>query len=434
MNVLLIMEDALRPDHLGCYGYRKDTSPAIDSLARDGVVFQNAIATASHTLPPVVSLLTGQWSATHGVVSPSRFQQWISSPLWRDRDTPIKILARSGYCIDGEMVKRWSPLGFTRDTEASGIEEYFAAHRAVPWFFMAEPYPTHLPYNPPRAYFERFLDPGWRPGAGAEERLSVVRSCLIVHPSGLVSKLEAGEKDPLPDSDADPAHKRTVGTADLIPDDAPAVRALYDGEVRVFDDMVAAWVRKLEALGMLDDTVIVITADHGEELMERGHVGHCSCNLSGTLFDESIRVPLIIRYPRRLPRGKVVHEQVSQVDLMPTLFDLLGLPLPSFMEGSSTVPLMEGAAGAFREEAYAETTPAGWQALQEDTRELYCVRRNSGKLILKTDARRSHDAWEFYDVQADPGETNDLFPHHPLARPCMAEIESYVRQARETRM
>jgi arylsulfatase A-like enzyme len=434
VNILLILEDALRPDHLGCYGYPLPTSPTVDRLAREGVVFHNAFATASHTLPPIVSLIMGQWAATHGVVSPKRFEQWIASPRWRDRETPLKVLAARGWRIDGEMVSRWKPLGFSRDTAGEEIGEYFARNSADQWFFMAEPYPTHLPYNPPEEYYRLFLDKSCRPTSSSEERLRVVRSCLIAHPSGVISKLEAGEREALPDDKASASHRRTAGTVDLLPEDRPAIHALYDGEVRVFDDMVAGWVRTLEQLGILDETLIIITADHGEELMERGYVGHCSCNLKGTLFDESIRVPMILRYPRGLPAGTVVRQQVSQVDLMPTIFDLLGLPVPGAMEGSSTLSVIRGASTAFRREAYAETTPAGWQALQNDDREIYCVRTEDWKLILSTDARRSASRWELYDLRADPGERRDVFrPDHPAARELTQTLQAYVRKSEQAR-
>jgi arylsulfatase len=431
MNVLLILEDALRPDHLGCCGYGKPTSPHIDALAAEGVVFRHAIATASHTLPPIVSLLMSQWACTHGIVSPARFQQWIASAAWRDGETPLKMLSRRGVLVDGEMVTRWKPLGFTRDTDGKDIPGYFSRHRDEPWFFMAEPYPTHLPYNPPEEYFRMFLDPGWKGDEKAMRRLQVVRSCLIVHPSGVTSKLEAGESEALPDDKSDPAHRRTAGVADLLPEDEPAIRALYDGEVRVFDDLVGLWVGRLRDLGILEETLIIITADHGEELMERGHVGHCSCNLKGTLHDESIRVPLILRYPRGLPRGRIVEEQVSQVDLMPTIFDLLDMERPELMEGESLAGLARGTAQAFREEAYAETTPAGWQALQNDDREIFCVRTAAGKLILKTDCGDRDRRWEFYDLRADPQERRNIYPDHPLVAAHRVRLEWSVNRARE---
>ncbi len=431
MNIFFILEDALRPDHLGCYGYEKNTSPNIDKIAREGVVFENAIATASHTLPPVVSMIMGQTTAGHGIVSPKRYEKWITSSFWKNRETSLTILKKTGYEIDGELVLRWKPLGFSRDTDTGEIEAYFEKNRDRKWFFMAEPYPTHLPYNPPAAYFMEFLDPGYKMSRSTKENLSVVQSKLIVHPTGLTSKLEAGEKDPIPDSDADKQHKRTAGVADLKPEDRPAIIASYDGEVRVFDDMVGKWMEKLDALGMYDDTLVIIVSDHGEELMERGHVGHCSCNLKGTLYDESIRVPLILRYPKRFPKGKRVAHQVSQIDIMPTIFDLLELKVPDFIEGQSMLPLILEEARDFREEVYAETTPAGWQALAGDDREIWCVRTEKWKLILNTDSRSSHLEYELYDLTSDPGEGRNIFSRsHPVFRHLDKQLLHYINKAR----
>ena len=432
MNIFLILEDALRPDHLGCYGYPKDTSPNLDRLAREGVLFENCIATASHTFPPIVSTLMGQTTATHGLVNAERYARWADSPAWRDRSTPLTLLERAGWRVDGELVLRWRPLGFRRDTDGKDIEAYFEEHRREPWFFLAEPYPTHLPYNPPEEYFRRFLDPAYRMSQGTAQRTQIVRSRLIVHPSGLLSRLEAGGKDPLPDDQTDPAHKRSAGTADFVPElDRPAVNALYDGEVRVFDDLVGRWVRKLEQLGLLEDTLVVILADHGEELLERGHVGHCSCNLKGTLYDECIRIPLILRLPGKLPAGGRVRRQVSQIDIMPTLLELAGLGLPDYVEGSSLLPLIRGETDLFREEAFAETTPAGWQSLPGDDREIWCLRTEQWKLILNTDSAGRSRRYELYDLAADPGETRDLYsPGHPAVMLLEAPLQAYIARAR----
>lgn len=432
MNILWILEDALRPDHMGCGGYGKDTTPNCDRLAREGVRFATAIATATHTLPPIISMIMGQTPATHGVVDPQSFLRWKGRRPAKNVTTPLHILADRGYLIDGELVMRWQPLGFTRDTPSDRIEDYFQANRGGKWFFYAEPYPTHLPYNPPEEYLEMFLQPGYTPGAETLERVKVVRSNLIVHPSGVISKLEAGETDPLPDDDTDDAHKRTVGTVDLQAVDRPMVEALYDGEARVFDDLVGRWVARLESLGILDDTLIVLTADHGEELMERGHVGHCSCNLKGTLYDEALRVPLILRYPRKLPQGKVVARQVSQIDIMPTLLDLLGIPVPGWMDGASTLPLILGRSDVFRQEAYAQTPPAGWQALAGDRRNIWCVRTRQWKLILHTDPALNRKQYELYDLHTDPGETTNVFhPDHPAGRDLTKKLDAYIARAAE---
>jgi arylsulfatase A-like enzyme len=444
MNILWILEDALRPDHMGCYGYSKNTTPHCDRLAREGVGFDSVIAVASHTLPPIVSMLMGQTPATHGIVSPKRYAEWIKDEAWRTKDTPLKLLASQGYLIDGELVMHWAPLGFKRDTASDKIEDYFEAHRHDKWFFFAEPYPTHLPYNPPEEYFRMFYGGEWKPDERQKKRIEVVRSFLIVHPSGCISKMEAGEKEVL--DGGDEAHKRTAGTVDLLPEDKPAVCALYDGEVRVFDDLVGRWTAKLEQLGILDETLIIITADHGEELMERGHVGHCSCNLNGTLYDESIRVPLIMRFPQQIPAGRVVAEQISQIDIMPTIFDMLGIKIPDWMEGQSVLPIMGGCTmparhspgevglrpHGFRAEAYSETMPAGWQALTKDDRQIFAVRTGEWKLIKYIGCAGQNQRLELFDLKNDPGEHCNLaWKRNDMVQSLLPKLESYIRSGRK---
>jgi hypothetical protein len=211
MNILWILEDALRPANMGCYGYSRNTTPNCDALARDGVISERLIATASHTLPPIVSMVMGQTTATHGVVNRERFAAWKDGSSWTGVRTPLHTLADHGFLIDGELVTRWKPLGFTTETPSDQIEAFFEKNRARPWFFYAEPYPTHLPYNPPEDYLRFFLPPDYRPDASTLERMQVVRSFLIVHPPGCISKLEAGEKDPLPDDHSDSAHSSRAG-------------------------------------------------------------------------------------------------------------------------------------------------------------------------------------------------------------------------------
>jgi len=436
VNIFMILEDALRPDHLGCYGYEKDTSPNIDRLAREGVLFKNCIAVASHTFPPIVSTLMGQTTASHGLVNARAYAGWAESPYWQNRQTPLTILESRGYLIDGELVLRWAPLGFSRDTAGEQIEAYLEKHSADRWFFLAEPYPTHLPYNPPQEYFNAYLDPGYSLSAATQQRIEVVRKYLLVHPPGMISKLEAGEAEPLPDEKTDGAHKRNVGIVDFdVQKDRPAVTALYDGEVRVFDDLVGRWVAKLEELELLDDTLVVIVADHGEELLERGYVGHCSCNLKGTLYDEAIKVPLILRCPKVLPAGRVIENQISQIDIMPTIFDLLGIEALKFMEGRSTRALIEARSDSFREESFAETPPAGWQALQDDDREIWCVRTASWKLILNTTRSGAYLRFELYNLKQDPAELQDLYRvDHPQGRRLRPKLERFIRRARRVKL
>jgi len=424
MNVLVIMNDALRPDHMGCYGYPRNTTPNCDRLAAEGVRFEQCIAVSSHTFPPVVSICTGRDTASHGLMTPDDYARWMKEGMGR---TPLHALAERGMSVDGELVMRWAPLGFKRD--CNDFDEYVETHRDRSWFYYAEPYPTHLPYNPPRAYYEPFVDEDFQPDEAARERLEIVRTRMILHPPDVRAAMEAGVQDAI--GDGDEAHKRSSAIVEFQPDDEPGVRALYDGEVRVFDDMVGRWVEKLAAVDLLDETLIVIVSDHGEELLERGHVGHTSCNLKGTLYDECIRVPLIMRFPGGRAAGRVVKNQVSQIDIMPTISELLGLEPPSRFDGASLMPLIEGKTDAFRAEAYAETPPAGWQALPGDRRRMWCVRTSDWKLILREEYPGGPRHTELYDLVKDPGERQDRFAAEPrIADELLTRIETYVARGR----
>lgn len=405
MNVLVILEDALRPDHMGCYGYAKNTTPNCDRLVREGVRFDNAIAVSTHTVPSIVSMLTGLSTVAAECMSAKDYEYWKHHDAWRGRRTPLHDLADAGFLIDGELVARWDPLGFTRD--CNDFDEYVARYHDKQWFYYAEPYPTHLPYDPPREYYDEFVDRDFSPDAGTRERMEIVRTRMICHPPDVRSALEIGQGDTI--GEAAGAHTRSTAVVELQPQDAPGIRALYDGEVRVFDDLVGRWIARLEQFDLLDETLVVVISDHGEELLERGHVGHTSNNLKGTLYDECLKVPLIMRYPKRIPAGTVVTRQVSHIDLMPTIFDLLGLTLDVPVEGMSAMPLLRGETTEFRPEAYAETMPQGWQAIEGDERRIWCVRTLDWKLILNMDPPKGTRRYELYDLRDDPGERSNVF-------------------------
>jgi arylsulfatase A-like enzyme len=126
-----------------------------------------------------------------------------------------------------------------------------------------------------------------------------------------------------------------------------------------------------------------------------------------------------------------VRRQVSQIDVMPTLLELAGLPVPGFVEGSSLLPLIRDESCRFRAEAFAETTPAGWQSLPGDDREIWCVRTDRWKLILNTDAGGRTERWELYDLVADPAEARNLYaPGHPALPALAASLRAYIARAR----
>lgn len=413
MNVLFILADALRADRLHCCGNPWATSPTIDRLAAEGVLFTNVMANANHTVPGLVSAFTGLYVTEHGIRDQARFSGWREA--WRGRRTPFHVLSENGYRVAGDDPEFYGALGF--DLKARDVHAALGHLAQRKFFLWHRPEETHLPYDPSPPWDTAFLPPDFVIAPSLAERLQVVRKSVLVHKPGLISKLESGA----PDAIEREGYQRTVGIAAFAREERPAILALYDGCVRMFDDEVAGYLARLRELGILDDTLIAITADHGEQILERGAVGHSSCSLEGNLYDENLRVPLLLRCPALLPRGKTIRRQVSQVDIMPTILELLGLSMPEKTAGRSLTPLIHGQGADFVEEAYAETSPCGWQALESDRRMMWCARRPPWKLIRYHDPATGNQE-ELFNILLDPGEQHDVLPEQPEIRAALGAL------------
>jgi arylsulfatase A-like enzyme len=431
-NVLVFIADALRADRLHCCGNERETSPAIDALAREGVLFRQMIAQSANTMPCVVSALTGLDPLVHGLTDPRTH----GCHSWAGWKTPFDLLEEARYEVAGQDDWIYFHLGRHRliADEAQSLS-CIGEERNRPFFLWRIPEHTHLPYNPPPPYDTLFLPARTPISAAARQRREVIRTRMIVHRPGLLSKFEqeqaggrAGDTWSAGIERDEALSHRSAAALALEPEDRPWLAALYDGEVRALDDEIGRCVELLRQRGLLDDTVIVVTGDHGEELLERGSVGHTSCSLAGTLHEEAIRVPFIVRYPRSLPRGRLIDAQVSQCDIMPTLFDLIGLSMPAGVQGRSLLPLAQGHTDQGRAEAFAATLPCGWQVRDEDERVIWCVRTPHWKLIRHDRAPGQLERFELFDLAADPGETTDLFAERPkVAAPLEKKLREWMR-------
>ncbi len=319
-NVVLILVDTLRPDHLGAYGYGRPTSPAIDALAARGVVFENAFAQAPWTTPSIASLLGGLYPSA------------MDMGFWSDPGGPGRVadavetlaeVVRAGGVRTHAITARGgtnAEFGF-----GQGFEEYdddagyvqLTLERAEAFldglddderfFLYLHTYDVHN-FNPPGEYREMFVEP-YRGDLLPKERLNKFLQ-------GGTTRLEA----------------RSFGEAEWR-----HVKSLYDACIRNVDDQIARLVETLRASGRLDDTLILVTADHGEEFGEHGSSGH-----GYAMYDESIRVPLILAHPSLAPAR--VAPQVRLLDVAPTLAALLGLAPSETWQGSDLSPLLEGRA------------------------------------------------------------------------------------------
>ena len=388
-NVILITVDTFRPDHLGCYGYPKDTSPNLDRIAQEGILFEHVISSSAWTTPGLISALTGLYAPTHEVDVRGKSLDPAVSTL-------PDVLGTHGYTAPDicylTVLPNFQNLGFQPyvDREkyvSQGDEILFQGLKAYQdrKFFLYYHYRyLHLPYDPSPLYDTMFMPEKYDRSGFARERMKQVRREVTL-PRGNVGFSQA---------------------------DKGWIDGLYNGEIREMDDeFFGPLLRTLKELDLDERTLLIITADHGEELLDHGFIGHASTSLDGALYDEVIKIPLILRYPGKLPAGVRVQNQVQIIDVMPTILNLLDIPVPESVQGRSLLPLIQDTAWEDRP-TFCETTPGGYQSTPEmlETR-IRSVRTDRWKLVYTHGPGR--EEYQLYDLKNDPGETENAIRGNP---------------------
>ena len=391
MKVILFVIDTLRADHLGCYGYEKETSPNIDRLADEGVLFENAYPSDVPTQPSFTSMFTGQRGIMTGVVSHSRTESLSESIPYL-----TEILAQNGVTTAAVstlyMMRRWFARGFKyymnpvagirrklQQVDAEEINEmalpWVREHKNEDFFLFVHYWDPHSIYRPPEPYRRLFYQ-------------------------GDETDPENRSLDVLRTQPVWPFIKRHLDAMKENITDIEYVIAQYDGEIRYADDNLGELLNLLEDLGIYDETALIFTSDHGESLGEHHfYFDHCD------VYEPTVHVPLIVRCPERLPEGKRVRDLVqSTLSVAPTVLDLFGLEVPESMEGKSLIEISEGKVDGY-EEIYVNQ--GLWTAKR-------AVRVGRWKLIKTLDK----SFWEtpeteLYDLEADPGEVRNLAEDEP---------------------
>jgi len=376
-NVILITVDCLRADHLGCYGYQRDTSPNIDKLARDGVVFRQAIAQSSHTVTSFGTIFTSNLPPKH------LFFKW-GSILNAELPTLAEVLQQHGYatlfiCSDGQALKGFN-RGFDQflggDIDAFEImgkmASFIKLHPGKPFFIWAHYMPPHAPYYPsiPKKYKRLFRN----------DALSNIHKPLPIIPYTLGGFCYGG----IPDLVA----KRYGGANN--PD---LYVAQYDRAIRFVDNEIGRIMSMLKKKGLAKDTVMIITADHGELLGEHGYYFHHGW----FLYEPLLRVPLIFSGGRVISEPRALSCPVSaHASLAPTIIDIAGAVKPGQMEGSSLLDALRNG-----------TEQCGAFILSDEGFTVKSVRNGDWKLIYNS--RNVKQPYELYDIKEDPQELNNLY-------------------------
>jgi arylsulfatase A-like enzyme len=380
-NVLLITIDTLRADRLGLYGYAKPTSPALDDFAAGAVVFEQAEASSPWTLPSLASVMTSEVVSTHNC--------WNYTSVLDDSflTLPERLLA-AGYdtaCVVSHLFttsRHGLQQGFVHTDDSYAypeidpvlnitsqvisdkairfLDQKVASPDKAPWLLWLHYFDPHKEYMAHAGLTESFVTPG----------------------------------------------ERSQGV--ILGD-------VYDGEVRYTDDHVGRVLAHLAELGLAEGTLVVLLADHGEEFEDHGGSGH-----GHSLHTEVVRVPLVLRAPGIAPRR--VPELARQVDVLPTVLELVGLSTPPGLAGHSLVPLMKGAGAAPTAGALAELDIG---PLLSDSW------RTERWRLIRTGAAEERVV-RLYDLVADPRETKDVAAEHPdVVQALLAALEAAKAAGRE---
>lgn len=395
-NVVLISIDTLRPDHLGCYGYRRNTSPEIDAIADSGALFEQHITSAPWTLPAHTAMFTSVPDSVHGVTSP------IGKRLAEEFETLPESFQEAGYSTAGFFAGPYLHPAFGL---GQGFDQYIDCVNTVPdealdennQWSMADPVlrashhgiTNDKVYDQWKTYFE---EAGANAAGPDDEPFFAFVHLWDVHfdfepPPPFDTMFDPDYTGPFTGRDffTDPAIN-----AGIPERDKQHIISLYDGEIRWTDGFIGKIRRDLESKGLWENTVVVITSDHGTELFDHGAKGHRT-----TLYDELIHIPLIVHFPRSVVGGMRYPNQTQMIDLGPTLRDLVGLPPVSMTMGDTLAPLLRGAV------ATRPSSPA-ISELYDVGRELRSLRTDSAKLIHNS-GETEEKVW--YDLTTDPGET-----------------------------
>jgi arylsulfatase A-like enzyme len=363
-NVVLISIDTLRFDHLGAYGYARDVSPAIDALAREGVVFEEAIVQAPWTAPSHASMLTSQYPSALGIgrfADPGRIHPAVETLAETLSAAGLATCAvtENGFVSPAQGMDQGFDVFHMTKTSEEGVAtaEAWLAELGPeePFFLFFHTYDVHQ-YNPKGEYWDRFV----RPYEGKLTSVEPTIARLLQSPD----------------------HDDLVATFDA--EDWRHVIDRYDGTIAYVDTWMGELFALLERLGRRADTLILLTSDHGEEFGEHDGSGH-----GFTLYDENVRVPLIVQHRSLAPRR--VEGPVGLLDLAPTVTDLLGLATPSAWQGVSLAPVLRGAAAA----------PPELPVLSEGAhRPFKSIRTATHKYVVSTRQPRE----QLFDLDRDPGE------------------------------
>jgi arylsulfatase A-like enzyme len=407
-NVLIYVVCTLRPDHMSLYGYARDTTPFLKKLGSSAVVFDAAHAQAPWTKPSVSSLMTSLHAAAHGLVNDTdtipKGATTLAEQLRSTGYVTASIVANpfagrtSGldrgfdYMMEYPVVQRNRTDAVDRGTDSAAINRailpWIERHRDEPFFLYVQSTDPHAPYRPPADEEARFANPAETTTFNRD--YGKLRDVRAYGGGATVSQAEMRSKG----VDIETYTKRA--------------KDRYDAEIAHNDKSIEQLIGKLKDVGALDNTLVIIASDHGEEFWEHGFGAH-----GHSVYNELIRVALLVWNPRLLPTPRRISEPVQLIDIMPTVLEMVDGKVPDGIHGQSLLPLLKG-------QPFTRSAPVMASKLAlpkakegggvpENLTDSFARIDGRWKFIYRAQATRAGlKQAELYDRKADPGDRNDL--------------------------
>ncbi len=421
-NVLLYMIDTMRADHASLYGYARDTTPFLKKLSAAGIVFDDCQAQATWTKPSVASLFTSLYSYTHGILNdydtiPAgattlaeqlRAAGYVTASVtaspWAGKITGLQ--RGFDYVMEFPVVQRYRTDAADRGTDSAAVNKavfpWLQQHRDEPFFLYVHSTDPHAPYRPPPPFEEKFANPAET--AEFNRDYAALRD-KAQYGGGTVVSREGCRRSGI---DPDKFIRRAIDR--------------YDGEILHNDASLEALAAKLKQMGVLENTLVVVVSDHGEEFWDHGWTAH-----GHSLYQELTHTVFLMWNPKLLPVPRRVREPVQLIDVMPTLLELAGAKSPDVMEGQSLAPLIQGR--PFHRRApvmtsryqYPQAKPGGF--VPENSINTFAVIEADWKLIYREKGKDvGLNRVELYDRRRDRVESTNVAAAHS------AEVERMMTE------
>jgi arylsulfatase A-like enzyme len=382
-NILLITIDALRADHLSCYGYHRKTSPFIDELCSQSVQFEAAISQAPHTYPSLPRMMTSHYNTS------------LTIPL--KANTMPEVLKDKGYISVGIIHNAGAEISASNPFEFGGLKQGFdhfivpdldsydsekqiyardkrytakwVTHEAInflnsqrnkKFFLWLHYFDPHDPYAPPEEFDKKFGS-NYRGPYNGDVRKTANNFIKLFG----------------------------ISRSALSAEDRQHIIDLYDGEIAYTDKYIGILLDELKRLNLLENTIIIIGSDHGESFGEHNIWTH-----GYSLYDAEIRVPLIIYYPSLLPTHKITKVVAQNIDIMPTVLALLGFQIPKELMGTNLLPIITNKSSINDYYSFSSFES------------LFCIRDRQYKLIVCSELEMQY---EFYNLIEDKNEQFNLY-------------------------